>query len=335
MKEIKKGYHITQKSNLPNIQKNGLQPKIGRRSNSVNEYTKILSFTPWLHSIPVWKKRLYENIPFDDLVILAFDLDGIEFIERYDSAGDYFTKSTIPPKNLNLIEIIKKDETYDNISYENLENIFSTDNNSNYEISEKPIIELFLEAPIIDSVKKIEITELLAQYEHQKWSEEYSKVEWKAQNNEDGSLIISEQDIEQIQKYCSITYEQSEEVYKQEIQDAVMESFFIMQENHMIEYLGISDEELLSILEHTEYARRNRWSQYMLSVCLVNNGKYIIPLEKAKLWKSEMRTNYNELNENQKDSDRKEVTNIFEKIKYYISEKQISMPSQPAETEFY
>ena len=125
-----------------------------------------------------------------------------------------------------------------------------------------------------------------------------------------------------IKKYSSLDYEQVEEFYKKEIKNVVMETFFIIQENHMIDELEISDEELISVLEYTEYMRRNRWSQYMLSLCQINDSKYIIPPEKANLWGAEMRTPYAELNENQKESDRREVNNILLEIQKYINMKQ-------------
>ena len=50
-------------------------------------------------------------------------------------------------------------------------------------------------------------------------------------------------------------------------------------------------EELISILEHAEYMRRNRWNKYMLSVCSLNNGKYVIPSEQAEILKKESHQN--------------------------------------------
>ena len=118
MDNYKKGYHITKKSNLYNIQKNGLQPRIGRRSNTVREHEEILCFSPRLESMPIWKGRLYKNQSFDELAILILDLDGIQYL-----------------KNI-------------------LQDISSNGNNSHYEISEKPITELFLEKPILDNERK-------------------------------------------------------------------------------------------------------------------------------------------------------------------------------------
>ena len=93
-----------------------------------------------------------------------------------------------------------------------------------------------------------------------------------------------------------------------------METFFIMQENNMTANMGISSEELISILEQIEYIRRNRWAQYMLSMCSQKNDNYVIPLEKAELWESEMRMKYGELSEQQKEAYKKEVYNIFQEI---------------------
>ena len=65
MSEREKGYHITPKSNLYSIQKNGLLPRIGRRSYSVNEYENAVSFTPSLSSIAIWKERFFGDASFD------------------------------------------------------------------------------------------------------------------------------------------------------------------------------------------------------------------------------------------------------------------------------
>lgn len=227
------------------------------------------------------------------------------------------------PENIRVIQILDKDAPQNMISLEKLrDRLIYNEDNEQYQILEKPITELVLEEKTIDSKKRNEIIEKLAEYEHKKWSEDYDRIDWKGKRNKDGSFEISEDDIRQIQEYSNLDYEQVQEFYKKEIRSVIMETFYIMQENHMIDELGVSDEELISVLEHTEYMRRNRWSQYMLSLCQINDGKYIIPAEKAKLWKSEMRTPYAELNEKQKESDRKEVNNIFLEIKKYINMKQ-------------
>lgn len=335
MNEQKKGYHITLKNNLYNIQKNGLEPRIGRRSNTVDEYTKLLFFSTMLNSILIWKDRLYKNISFDELAILVFDLEGMQYEARYDSAGDFFTKTIISPENIRLLQIVERDAPQNTVSLEHLKDIFSSNgNDSDYELSENHITELSFEKPTIDSDKKRRIIEKLAEYEHKKWSEEYSKIVWKAEKDDNGNLVISEQDVEQIRKYSSLHYDKVEDFYKKEIRKTIMETFFIMQENNMTVNMGISSEELISILEHIEFMRRNRWSQYMLSMCSQNNGSFMIQSEKAKLWESEMRIKYGELSEQQKEAYKKEVFNIFQEIHKSILTKRTNIQSSKGEIDF-
>lgn len=308
---IKKGYHITQKSNLYSIQQNGLLPRIGRRSFSVNEYEKAVSFTDKLSSILIWKERFFGDASFDDLVILTFDLEGIQWEKKfgYASAADLYTVESIPPENIRVIQITKKDVPQDIVSLEVLREVIA--NNTDYQIVEQQITGLFFEEPVIDVNNKRDVIEKLADYEHKKWSEAYDRIVWKGKRNKDGSLEISEEDVRQIQKHINLDYEQSEDFYKKDINKAVMESFFIMQENNMLSYLGLSEEELISILERVEHMRSNRWFQFLLSICSVVDGKYTIPAEKVKLWSEESRTPYEELSESEKESDKREVNNIF------------------------
>ena len=311
MNERKKGYHITPKSNLYSIQKNGLLPRVGRRSYSVDESDKAVSFTDNLSAILIWKERFFGDTPIDDFAILIFDLDGIQWEKKfcYASVADFYTVESIPPEMIRVIQITKKDMPQDIVSLEFLREAIC--NKEDYQLVEQQITELFLEEPIINADKIREIIESLADYEHKKWSEDYNRIEWKGRKNKDGSLEMSAEDVEQMQRYINLDYEQSDNSYKIDINKAVMESFLIMQENNMISSLGMSEEELIFILEHVEYMRKNRWNQYLLSVCSKVNGKYIIPAEKVKLWKAESRTPYEALTEREKESDKREVNNIF------------------------
>lgn len=326
MGEMKKGYHITPKSNLYSIQKNGLLPRVGRRSYSVDESEKAVSFTDKLSSTVIWKERFFRDASFDDFAILTFDLEGIRYGKKFGYAlvGDFYTLESIPPEMIRVIQIIKKDMPQVVVSLNFLGE--ALDNTADYQIVEQQITELYFEEPIINVDKKREVIERLADYEHKKWSEDYARIEWKAKKNKDGSLEISGEDVEEIQKYINLDYEQSDEFYKKDINKAVMESFLIMQENNIISYLGMSEEELISVLERIEYMRKNRWNQYLLSVCSRINGKYIIPVEKAKLWKTEMRTPYVELSEIEKQADKREVNNIFLAIEQSTIEKTKTAP---------
>lgn len=333
MSMIKKGYHITPKSNLYSIQKNGLLPRIGRRSYSVGEYETAISFTDKLNSIVIWKERFFGDASFDDFAILTFDLEGIQYGRKfgYTLVGDFYTVASIPPENIRVIQITKKDATQDVVSLEVLREAIS--NSTDYQIVEQQITELFIEEPVIDDNKKREVIEKLSDYEHKKWSEEYDRIEWKAKKNKDGSLEISDEDIEQIKKYINLDYEQTEEFYKKDINKAVMESFLIMQENNMISYLGMSEKELISILERVEHMRRNKWNHYMLGVCSIIDGKYTIPVEKVKLWGKQTRTPYSELSERQKESDKREVNHIFLAIEQSKMDKRKNIPLQKKRAE--
>ncbi len=237
-----------------------------------------------------WKEQLYKDQSFDELTILTFDLDGLQYESRYDSSGDFFLETAVYPEKIRLLQIIKKGTPNDTVSLDHLRDILMdssiNNNNSQYEIFEKKITEIFIEKPIIDTGKKRLIIEKLAEYEHKKWRDEYSRIEWKAKRADNGDLVLADQDVNQIQKYINLNYDHVESYYKEYIRKAIMESLFIIQDNNFEGF-----EELISILEHAEYMRRNRWNKYMLSVCSLNNGKYVIPSEQAEILKKESHQN--------------------------------------------
>ncbi len=286
----KRAYHITKKSNLFNIQRN-------------------------LNAIRIWKDRLYSKESFNDLAIVSFDLEGVQYGQRIDSAGDFFTTSAISPDNISVVQIVEKSEPQNFVL---LDNIGSFDDRK-YQIQEKRITELSIEDIPRD---KSQIIDELASYEHKKWSECQDRIHWTGKQNKDGSIEISEQNIKQMQRYINLDYEQADDIYIKEITKAVLETFYIMQENNMINQLGISDEKLLLILGRTEYNRRNNWNKYMLSLCNIQDGKYVIPAERVKWWEEEIITPYEKLSEKLKEYDRVEVYNIFSEIeKYKTTEK--------------
>lgn len=292
---MKKGYHITKRSNLYSIQKNGLQPKIGRSSFFAGEYAEIICFALSLDSIAFWKNRLYENESLKDLAVLSFDLTDIKYTQR--NFEELFTEDAILPERICLVDVALNHET-----------------NELYQISEIPITEIPFKKPEIDNETREQVTEVLADYEHKKWSKEFNRVEWKGIKNSDGSLEISLSDISRMKKYMTLDYSETEDWYKKEIRNTIMETFFILQDYNMIAPLEMPSEELLSMLERIEYQRRNRWNKHMLSCCYVKDGKYVIPTEKLILWHTEMITPYSMLNESAKDSDKREVLNIFSEI---------------------
>ena len=68
--------------------------------------------------------HIYENTSFDDLAIVAFDLEGIEYIQRYDSAGDFFTERKISPDNVRVVKLVEKSNIQNSVSLKSMVKIF-------------------------------------------------------------------------------------------------------------------------------------------------------------------------------------------------------------------
>lgn len=70
-----------------------------------------------------------------------------------------------------------------------------------------------------------------------------------------------------------------------------------------------SARELLSDLSHQIWIH---WMKYQESVSkLNNNGEWVIPKEKVDRWKRQMETNYNDLSDKEKESDREQADKIL------------------------
>ena len=326
--KYKKGFHITKRANLPSISKNGLAPKIGRRSASINEHSELLCFTSTLRTIPIWKDRLYKDIPYEELAVLSFDLDGIEYVQRYDNSGDFFTKNRIPPEIINVIKISNKSVPDEEVSLEQLKVMLASFpdkvSNSQYEILEMNLSELNIPEMIMSDEQKNRVIDELAAYEHTKWNEWQDKIHWHSTQTPNGDLAIAHEDVEKIELYSNMEYGQTDEAYKQEIKKTVMKTFYIMEDNNLIQQTSLSDEEIISILEQVEHARLNGWAIYMLSGCNLENGIYIIPAERAAIWKCQIQTPFSELTEREQNADRNEVYEIFKAIEEHIKIKNIN-----------
>lgn len=306
-----KGFHITLRSRLSSIYNKGLTPRIGKRSNSVDEPNKILSFTNTLINIAEWKKRLYPNSSFDDLIILTFPLDGVEYGKRYDSAGDFFTMNIIPKENLRIIEIY--DRSGNKVSLDNLQQALANYDNQ-YEIVESIIT---CKNNTLSDEERQHVIEQLADYEHKKWSDWQDSILWTSQDLPNGDKTINKEKIKEILMNLNVEYDQTNEIYKREIRSRIKETLCIITESLMFDEMQISEEELINILESAEHDRVCRWIKSMLSKCIKNGEDYIIPKSIADGWESEIRTSYFELSENLKQSDREEVYNIFNSINNY------------------
>lgn len=302
---MNKGYHITLKSNLPRIYKNGLTPMIGKRSSYVGEFTPLLCFTNDIRCILEWKRRLYQNVSSDDLVILSFDLDGIEYVERYDRFGDLFTKETIYSDRLSILEFT--DDLGRKLSIDELRNPFQS-SDTQYIINESALE--YSEIEVTDEDKR-DVIEKLASCEHKKWSQLQDGILWTSDNLPDGSKMLDGYKLDYISKYLDTEYDNTDEIYKNEIRERIKETLFIILESPVFDEMGVSIEELISVLERAEHDRSNRWTKYTLSQC---NENHVIPKETVDRWSREIKADYSELSEDEKESDRNEVYYIINRI---------------------
>ena len=71
--------------------------------------------------------------------------------------------------------------------------------------------------------------------------------------------------------------------------------------------------EELADLEHDSWAR---WMKYLFSVSKKNeDGSVTIPKDKVERWERQMNTDYNDLSNKEKESDRKEVRKFIKVVK--------------------
>lgn len=75
-------------------------------------------------------------------------------------------------------------------------------------------------------------------------------------------------------------------------------------------------EDLLEKLAANEHERWAHWQKFLHKSCLENeDGSLTIPKEKVELWKKQINTPYEELTENEKESDRYGARKILEILK--------------------
>ena len=78
----------------------------------------------------------------------------------------------------------------------------------------------------------------------------------------------------------------------------------------------MNNNELIELLADYEHDRWSRWQKYLFSKCIINeDGSLIIPKEFVDRWTSQMHTDYSNLSNEEKESDRKEARNILSILK--------------------
>ena len=78
----------------------------------------------------------------------------------------------------------------------------------------------------------------------------------------------------------------------------------------------MNNNELIELLADYEHDRWSRWQKYLFSKCIINeDGSLIIPKEFVDRRTRQMHTDYSNLSNEEKESDRKEAKNILDLIK--------------------
>lgn len=78
----------------------------------------------------------------------------------------------------------------------------------------------------------------------------------------------------------------------------------------------MKNDDMIELLADFEHDRWSRWQKYLFSKCIVNSdGTLTIPKELVNRWTRQMNTNYKNLPEEEKNSDRREARRIIECIK--------------------
>ncbi len=78
----------------------------------------------------------------------------------------------------------------------------------------------------------------------------------------------------------------------------------------------MKNDDMIELLADFEHDRWSRWQKYLFSKCIVNSdGTLTMPKELVDRWTRQMNTNYKNLPEEEKNSDRREARRIIECIR--------------------
>ena len=76
------------------------------------------------------------------------------------------------------------------------------------------------------------------------------------------------------------------------------------------------DKKIIEKLADFEHDRWSRWQKHVFSKCIKNNdGSCTIPKEYVDRWERQIMTSFNDLSEEEKESDRIEAKRILEVLK--------------------
>ena len=166
----------------------------------------------------------------------------------------------------------------------------------------------------ISPEQKEQMIKELAAHEHDKWSMWQRRIHLGAKTLISGELVILVSEIEKVKSIINLEYANTDNEYKKYVKDSVKGTIDIINRYNYQNELKISSMNLQNVLEKTEHNRIRRWMNYMLSLCTINDSVCTIPSAKYELWSREIITPYAGLTESQKNSDIKEVYEIFSAV---------------------
>lgn len=83
------------------------------------------------------------------------------------------------------------------------------------------------------------------------------------------------------------------------------------------------DNDIIEILSKVVHERWAHWQKYLHSVCKRNeDGSLTIPKEKVERWERQIKTEYKDLSEKEKDSDREQAYEYLKALELFFKEKE-------------
>lgn len=245
------GYHLTTKNSLYGIKKNGLVPKIGRRSYSVREQNKLLYFFLDSKYINYWNETLYKNfffynnMPYDnEVAVLKFPIDDIDYVKR--SNVECITEEIVPANSIVITPI--------------------EDTSIEYRLSDLDI-ELKIDEAKLKA--KLEALELFKNITY------IDPILFTADINENRQLILDKEMVSRLKSKINTQYDDI--IWGVDLREKVNDIFYTIIESDILYKYDVSEEWLLDLLLRMEHERQQEFNKQLLDCCHIENGYYLVP----------------------------------------------------------
>ncbi|MCL2540611.1 MAG: hypothetical protein FWE53_04280 [Firmicutes bacterium] len=189
------GYHITRRKYLYKISKEGLVPKKGARTPSVN--SEAVYYIEKLEEITHWKHELYGKLPYSDLVVLTFDTSGFS-VSKTNLTQTSHISQHIAADKLRLLQA-KDAATGGVIAFEDLEKLYGRDflskdtiRDGGFILTETKLLDLNLKPESITEARRLEAEERIEAFLKIKWDKWSKSVSMSPRRNYDGSYVVSD-----------------------------------------------------------------------------------------------------------------------------------------------